>query len=405
MPTYLDSRVGRVKSLIVEADGGSRGNPGPAAFGAVVLDAQTGAVLIEIAEYIGEASNNVAEYQGAIAGLTAARNIDPDAEVEVRLDAKLVVEQMSGRWKIKHPDMQKLALQVRDIFPADQVTYTWVPRSSNTRADALVNEVLDSALGNGHSTIRREIEEADDVVGSAEEDYAHAVLEEHRPANQMIGWADVGEPTLTLLARHGATRYSLDKRFSGRGGIDVPLSPLGLSQAEALSFELAQRGGIDVLISSPLLRAQQTAEIIGQAIGMPYEVDDDFAECDFGLWDGHTFAEVQRTWPDEMAEWLANTSIAPPEGESLDQCARRIDAAHRGVLESHKGKTVLIVAHVTPIKVLVAKALGTSINVVFRMELSPCSLTTLSWYPDGNASMFGFSDAAHLRDVPSPHGT
>lgn len=394
-----------MRSLIVEADGGSRGNPGPAAFGAVVLDADTGAVLVEIAEYIGEASNNVAEYQGAIAGLTAARNIDPTAQVEVRLDAKLVVEQMSGRWKIKHPDMQKLALKVRDILPTDQVIYTWVPRSTNTRADALVNEVLDSALGDGHATIRREIADVDDVVGSAEEDYAHAILEEHRPANQMIGWADIGEPTLTLLARHGATQYSLEKRFSGSKGVDVPLATLGLSQAEALGFELAQRGGIDVIISSPLRRAQQTAEIIGQAIGMPYDVNDDFAECDFGLWDGHTFTEVQRTWPDEMSEWLANTNIAPPEGESLDQCARRIDAAHREVLNAYNGKTVLIVAHVTPIKVLVAKALGAPINVVFRMELAPCSLTTLSWYPDGNASMFGFSDAAHLRGVPSPHGT
>lgn len=394
-----------MRSLIVEADGGSRGNPGPAAFGAVVLDSHTGAVLIEIAEYIGEASNNVAEYQGAIAGLTAAKNIDPDAEVEVRLDAKLVVEQMSGRWKIKHPDMQKLALKVRDIFPADQVTYTWVPRSSNTRADALVNEVLDSALGNGHATIRREIADVDDVVGSAEEDYAHAVLAEHRPANQMIGWVDIGEPTLTLLARHGATQYSLEKKFSGSTGVDVPLAPLGLNQAEALGFELAQRGGIDVIVSSPLRRAQQTAEIVGQAIGMSYEVNEDLTECDFGLWDGHTFADVQRTWPEEMSEWLANTNIAPPEGESLDQCARRIDAAHRDVLKTYYGKTVLIVAHVTPIKVLVAKALGAPINVVFRMELAPCSLTTLSWYPDGNASMFGFSDAAHLRDVPSPHGT
>ncbi|HET9899643.1 MAG TPA: reverse transcriptase-like protein, partial [Actinomycetes bacterium] len=92
--------------LVVEADGGSRGNPGPAAYGTVVKDADSGAVLTEIAEYLGTASNNVAEYNGLLAGLRAAHDIDPQARIEVRMDSKLVVEQMSGRWKIKHPDMR-----------------------------------------------------------------------------------------------------------------------------------------------------------------------------------------------------------------------------------------------------------------------------------------------------------
>lgn len=97
------------RSLIVEADGGSRGNPGPAAYGTVVRDGASGEVLVEIGEYIGSATNNVAEYRGAIAGLAKAREIDADARVEVRLDSKLVVEQMSGRWQVKHPDMRELA--------------------------------------------------------------------------------------------------------------------------------------------------------------------------------------------------------------------------------------------------------------------------------------------------------
>ena len=109
------------RSLIVEADGGSRGNPGPAAFGAVVRDALTGIVLTEVAGYIGTATNNVAEYRGAIAGLEQARALDPTAVIEVRLDSKLVVEQMSGRWKIKHPDMRDLALEARKVMPVAQV--------------------------------------------------------------------------------------------------------------------------------------------------------------------------------------------------------------------------------------------------------------------------------------------
>jgi len=131
--------------LVVEADGGSRGNPGPAAYGALVRDPETGEVLAERAEYLGETTNNVAEYSGLVAGLTMAKEIDADARVEVRLDSKLVVEQMSGRWKIKHEDMRRLALDARAILPVDQVTYRWVPRAENSAADRLANAAMDAA--------------------------------------------------------------------------------------------------------------------------------------------------------------------------------------------------------------------------------------------------------------------
>ena len=133
------------RRLVVEADGGSRGNPGPAAYGALVRDPETGAVLAERAQYLGVTTNNVAEYSGLVAGLTAAKEIDPDAQVEVRLDSKLVVEQMTGRWKIKHEDMRRLALEARAILPVDQVTYEWVPRLQNSAADRLANAAMDAA--------------------------------------------------------------------------------------------------------------------------------------------------------------------------------------------------------------------------------------------------------------------
>lgn len=130
--------------VIVEADGGSRGNPGPAGYGAVVLDAASGEVLAERAEGIGVATNNVAEYQGLIAGLRAARDLGA-TDVEVRMDSKLVVEQMSGRWKVKHPAMQPLAAEaaalVRELGP---VRFGWIPRARNNRADALANRAMDA---------------------------------------------------------------------------------------------------------------------------------------------------------------------------------------------------------------------------------------------------------------------
>ncbi|MFJ3619907.1 histidine phosphatase family protein [Streptomyces iakyrus] len=133
-----------MREFIVEADGGSRGNPGPAGYGAVVSDAATGETLRETAEYIGVATNNVAEYRGLLAGLLAARELDPAATVHVRMDSKLVIEQMSGRWKIKHPDLKPLAAQAARVFPPGRVTYEWMPRAQNKHADRLANEAMDA---------------------------------------------------------------------------------------------------------------------------------------------------------------------------------------------------------------------------------------------------------------------
>ena len=144
-----------MRRLVVEADGGSRGNPGPAAYGAVVLDAQTGQVLVELADYLGQQTNNVAEYEGVTAGLAAARRIDPDAMVEARLDSKLVVEQLSGGWSIKNARLRQLALRAKALLPADQVRYTWVPRAQNKRADALANESMDAAAAGRPARIER----------------------------------------------------------------------------------------------------------------------------------------------------------------------------------------------------------------------------------------------------------
>jgi ribonuclease HI len=131
------------RSLIVEADGGSRGNPGIAAGGAVVVDAATGELLAELGVYVGIATNNVAEYRGMLEGIRRAFEIDPGASVHVLMDSKLVVEQMSGRWKIKHPDMQQIAREARELIGHRPVTFEWVPRLQNSRADALANRSMD----------------------------------------------------------------------------------------------------------------------------------------------------------------------------------------------------------------------------------------------------------------------
>jgi len=137
--------VGR--SFIVEADGGSRGNPGRAGSGSLVIDAETGEILAEIGTWVGIATNNVAEYRGMVEGIRRALEIDPTAGILVRMDSQLVVEQMSGRWKVKHPDMRELAAEARELIGHRPVTFEWIPRAENARADALANRAMDM----GHS--------------------------------------------------------------------------------------------------------------------------------------------------------------------------------------------------------------------------------------------------------------
>jgi len=226
-----------------------------------------------------------------------------------------------------------------------------------------------------------------------------------RPGRVMIGWEDIGAPTTTHLARHGATQYSLERRFSGGGGIDPPLAPLGIAQAEALAAEVARRGTAQRIAASPMLRAQQTAQIVSEATGLRVETVDGFRECDFGEWDGLTLSEVRAQWPEHLAEWLASMSIPPPGGESFEHLRARVVIARQQIVESYPGEDVLVVAHVSPIKVLVGLAIGAPLSSMYRMELPPCSLTSLAWFPDGNSSMFSFAEAGHLLDVQAPMGT
>lgn len=127
------------------ADGGARGNPGPAGSGAVLLD-EGGTVIAELSRFLGHATNNVAEYTGLIIGLEEAlrRGVD---ELDVRMDSLLVVQQMKGIWRIKHPGLKPLALRAGELlarFPKRTVEH--VPREQNGLADAMVNRAIDAAL-------------------------------------------------------------------------------------------------------------------------------------------------------------------------------------------------------------------------------------------------------------------
>ncbi|MFJ3595261.1 MULTISPECIES: bifunctional RNase H/acid phosphatase [unclassified Streptomyces] len=431
------------RQVVVEADGGSRGNPGPAGYGAVVIDPATGEPLAEAAEYIGVATNNVAEYRGLIAGLAAAKALFPDAgdalRVHVRMDSKLVVEQMSGRWRIKHPDMKPLAARAAAILPPASVTYEWIPRAQNKHADRLANEAMDAgrdgrqweasastaaldspaaapapsdcpAPGPSGSPAPGLLDSpAADALFPLPEDAAEPVAEPadaHSAPRQsagppQTGWGsapDLGAPATLLLLRHGETALTPEKRFSGSGGTDPELSAVGRGQAERAAEHFAALGTVQEIVSSPLRRCRETAAVVAARLGLGVRIEEGLRETDFGAWEGLTFAEVRERYADDLTAWLASPDTAPTGGgESFSEVADRVAATRDRLVARSAGRTVLLVTHVTPIKTFVRLALGAPPEALFRMELSAASVSEVAYYGDGNASVRLLNDASHLR--------
>ena len=256
----------------------------------MLKDAETGEVIAEDGSKIGIASNNVAEYSGLIAGLRLAAEFAPDADIEVRMDSKLVVEQMSGNWKIKHPDMKPLAMEANRLAPFG-TTYTWVPREQNKHADRLANEALDGKR-DGVTAPTEEPEAALDEPDSVAEETQSP---DASPAARL---RDVSHPgsiqTTLILVRHGVTAHTTGKRFSGGLGGDNPgLSDEGRDQIRAVADWISPLAdAVDVVITSPVRRTRESAEILAERLGHSLEEEAGFAEMEFGAWDGLTFAEV-----------------------------------------------------------------------------------------------------------------
>jgi probable phosphoglycerate mutase len=374
--------------VIVEADGGSRGNPGPAGYGTVVKDAATGEVLAERQGGLGIATNNVAEYTGLIEGLRAAADLGASI-AQVRMDSKLVVEQMSGRWKIKHPALQPLALKARDLANRFQrIRFEWIPRAQNSYADRLANQAMDAQAAGKAAN--------DPSAGKAEP--ARTVKEDHVSPAHWTG--ATGRPTKLLLLRHGQTAMSAERRYSGRG--DVPLTEHGEQQAAAAAKRFAAMDGmvvdgeITAIIASPLTRTRQTAQAVADAIGGRVETHPGLIETDFGEWEGRTFAEAAERDPELHRAWLGNSSVAPPGGESFDVVHRRVRKARDETIAKYGGRTIVVVSHVTPIKTLLRMGLDAGPSLLFRLHLDLASLSIVEFYPDGNACVRLVNDISHL---------
>lgn len=357
-----------VDSVIVEADGGSRGNPGPAGSGAAVTARDSGAVLAERSEFLGVQTNNVAEYQGLIAGLAAARELGAQ-HVAVRMDSKLVIEQMSGTWQVKHPGLKPLHARAQALAAQfETITYEWIPRAQNSHADRLANEAMDR----GNS----------------------APAAPTRSATSGSWTKPTVTPTRLYLVRHGTTAHSHEGRFSGHN--DLELDDHGQAQAAALARRASSLPDVVAIISSPILRTRQTAAAIAGALDLPVEIVDEFAEVNFGEWDGLSFRELRKAHPDEMAAWFASADVAPPGGESMAAAAARVRRGRDDVLARYRDQHIVVVTHVSPIKSLVRDVLDAPDSSLYRMHLDTASVSIIDYFADGAASLRLFNDTSHL---------
>ena len=352
------------------ADGGSRGNPGPAGYGAVVTE--NGKIVAELFDVIGVATNNVAEYNGLLAGLAHIHQLDKEATVEVAMDSKLVVEQMSGRWQIKHADMRDLAKQCRDAHTPSLVTYSWIPRDDNSHADRLANKALDG--GSAHKPA--------------------AVIQQNYLTDRLRS-AEI--PTFIYFVRHGETVLTPTRKFSGTGALDPELMQDGLDQAELVAEE-AVKLGAEVLIASPLNRTRQTAEAIARTTGLEIIFDEAWFELSFGSWDGKSIEDVKEEEPDAYQAWLNSTAYAPGGGESWDQATVRIEEALEKLVAEYPGKKIIVVTHNGVIKTAVRLAIGAPAEAVFHVDAAPCSISSISiWPSDGLRAVRSVNERGHLR--------
>jgi probable phosphoglycerate mutase len=355
-------------------------------------------VLVEVGDSIGVATNNVAEYSGLVAGLTAAADLGA-VEVEVRMDSRLVVEQMSGRWQIRNPGLRPLAAKAAALVGRfESVRFAWVPREQNVAADALANAAMDASAAG----------QRDAAATSPDPDVDETTRRPSWTPRPAAGAARL------VLVRHGQTSRTVQRRYSGRA--DVELSPQGRAEADAVAARVgrlavahaatvadphgaAPAGQVpaSVVVTSPLTRCQDTARVIAAGLGgAPVSVDDAFVECDFGAWEGLTADEIRRDWASQLDAWLASTTVAPPGGESFVAVDARVRPAVARLAAANVGRFVVVVSHVTPIKLVLRNALAATDALLHRLYLDPAGISVVDVWPDGGTAVRSVNDTAHL---------
>ncbi len=328
-----------------------------------------------------------------MSGLEGAYQLNPQARILVRMDSKLVIEQMAGRWKIKHPDMQQLGAKVQSLIAGKQVRWQWIPREENSRADALANKAMD--------------EQGDAQVSKIADSPRSPVVEFNQALPSSVrAPGNVSAPlTTVILVRHGRTHLTESKRISGSGGENPGLSELGRGDAHKVAKAVAEIGNagpwshlqpVSAIVSSPIQRTLDTAHILANELGLGVAVNEDIAEISFGDWDGHTNSEVISKWPELFAEWQGSWEVSPPNGESLQVFDARVQRGRLGILSEYAGQTVAIVSHVMPIRGFIRAGMDAGIAGYWRPQISPCSISIIRFWGDEAAEVIALNATSHL---------
>lgn len=365
--------------IFVYCDGASRGNPGPAAFGVHIED-ESGNTIADFGEGLGYQTNNYAEYQGIIAALRYLTSTEY-RDITIRLDSKLVVEQLSGRWKVKSPDIRELVIEASELLGAFNVELQWIPREQNSAADALANRALDQG---DFQTIEASLE-----------------LSGIQPRS-IRAPRQTNEPTTLVVIRHGSTAQTEANLIAGGDTQGPELSPLGLQEAEAAAgaiSPLLEKFGLppaEIIIHSPLVRTQQTAAAIGKSLGLDLAADERLREIQFGNWDGLSMTELEIDSSAELAKWRSAIDFAPPAGESVSDLSKRVESIAQELISAHQGKTVVIITHMMPARGIARFAQKSSMDTYWNLNLAPCGISVYRFFGSNFAETFTVNSCAHL---------
>ena len=365
--------------LTLYADGASRGNPGPASYGAALFDGET--QLAGLYDTLGVRTNNFAEYSAVIAGLQYIVDNGLGPEVLVRMDSKLVVEQLSGRWKIKHPDLVELAVSAQSLIRGLSVRFEWIPREQNAVADALANLALDGGLETKAEVTSRPL-----ALTQPKSIRAPRVFT---------------EPTTVFLVRHGHTASTEANLVSGSQ--DNPgLSELGKLEAKLAAnalFSLAERFEVDpprVVVHSDLERTTETAQIISKELLAPCRPDSRFREISFGDWEARSMQSLEAEFPEEIASWRGSVSLAPPGGETVSILEARTLSALRDLVAEHEGSSIAIVTHMMPLRTIAKAALKSDSSSHWSLQFAPASVSVVRFFGTELTEVFALNSCEHL---------
>lgn len=203
----------------------------------------------------------------------------------------------------------------------------------------------------------------------------------------------MAEPTRLLLIRHGETEWNMMGRLQGHS--DITLNAEGRRQVAAAAQRLAARGGIDLILTSDLKRAAESAAIIGEAVGATVRAEPRLRELGFGMFEGLTWAEIEAQHPEIQATWLADRNQPPQGGERLEDFAGRVSSLLGDVLDRFSGKTVALTTHGGTIRELLRLALEMGEAQRWLFQIDNGSLTELAYY-DGRPLLVRLNDTGHL---------